>query len=267
MKSEKDNTIKLHQNWYILSQMSIPLWATHKSKTQQLATRSQSINCSRFSQHNTTCAGSLVVDLKSENTVNAINIVDNHTTHLENNKALQQTQINNQLFIQDTIKQLPQKHLQKNLEKTLKTDDESDKTDFLNIRYQIQAICYHDWVLMIDEAFLDESQKNLWQSLSDALKNQAKTTKINYLALNFSYPISQDIDDANQEAKNPLLAQSAFMGFLFGLTAADDSRLIFLSQTHPVLQLPKSAHFQLKLDQLFDNEQKRKFWRWLHADS
>lgn len=97
-----------------------------------------------------------------------------------------------------------------------------------SLRFHLQGVRFGKWVLTVDLVRLDDELVFVWQSLKSALENHAKQHHISHHTHEVHYPMIS-VDNDYKEHHHLLPAEGVCWGFLFGLGADDDSRLLCLS--------------------------------------
>lgn len=138
----------------------------------------------------------------------------------------------------------------------------------LEIRFQIQAMAYRQWLIMVDVDRLDIAGRELWLSLQRAIGQAAQMHGLSCMVKKLDYP--PFVDDPN--ANSISMANTSLKGFIFGCMRES----LGLRHIAPLTSLPDYLNlqnlYQLKLHQshqieqmLFDKTAKQRFWQALHS--
>lgn len=84
----------------------------------------------------------------------------------------------------------------------------------LDIRFALQGVRFGQWVLIVDMLMMSRDEQSLWQSLKNALSNQASHQPITAFYREIGYPLVKN-EFRSDVGLNP--AQYTFDGFVIGL--------------------------------------------------
>lgn len=130
-----------------------------------------------------------------------------------------------------------------------------------HIRYQLQAVRYQEWVLVVDMSMMTQQEHLLWMSLNQALARHATQANLYYRHHQISYPLVQDEYVAHQ-GLNP--AKSVFLGFVLGMTFdkvnATKPKVVFLSPLTQGLQYEADDTLPSVSQMLKDEQLKKQLW-------
>lgn len=87
----------------------------------------------------------------------------------------------------------------------------------LDIRFALQGVRFGQWVLIVDMLLMSRDEQSLWQSLKNALSNQASHQPITAFYREIGYPLVKN-EFRSDVGLNP--AQYTFDGFVIGLCAS-----------------------------------------------
>lgn len=129
------------------------------------------------------------------------------------------------------------------------------------IRYQLQAIRYGDWVILADDLQMTIATRALWLSLSQALAKQAQANEQLFFIRKLNYPLSGDDEYAAATPANEALALASFEGLLFGLTAGESLSMACVTPLLELLSKNKKFATLPSLAQMAQEATlKRQFW-------
>lgn len=129
-------------------------------------------------------------------------------------------------------------------------------------RFRIQAMVAGDWLLLVDEAALqqDSRQQTLWQNIATALQ-----ATVHY----YMFPLLDTVDklpiSAQHMMSNVNMAMAAFEGFVFAVTQGKGRAMGNVTclpsyfDTIEITPLPTLAQM------LQDPQSKRKFWQMIQS--
>lgn len=84
----------------------------------------------------------------------------------------------------------------------------------LDVRFALQGVRFGQWVLIVDVLMMNRDEQSLWQSLKNALSNQANHQPITIFYREITYPLIKN-EFRSDVGLNP--AQYTFDGFVIGL--------------------------------------------------
>lgn len=84
----------------------------------------------------------------------------------------------------------------------------------LDVRFALQGARFGQWVLIVDVLMMNRDEQSLWQSLKNALSNQANHQPITTFYREITYPLIKN-EFRSDVGLNP--AQYTFDGFVIGL--------------------------------------------------
>lgn len=84
----------------------------------------------------------------------------------------------------------------------------------LDVRFALQGVRFGQWVLIVDVLMMNRDEQSLWQSLKNALSNQANHQPITTFYREITYPLIKN-EFRSDVGLNP--AQYTFDGFVIGL--------------------------------------------------
>lgn len=84
----------------------------------------------------------------------------------------------------------------------------------LDVRFALQGVRFGQWVLIVDVLMMNRDEQSLWQSLKNALSNQANHQPITAFYREITYPLIKN-EFRSDVGLNP--AQYTFDGFVIGL--------------------------------------------------
>lgn len=236
VKMMTQQTPSLVQNRYIFSQLGMQLWAGRSTQVQAVDFATvHNLPISQLSSHLATPNDTPITVLQSEALVKP-DIVRQPT-------ALNADKMSD-LASQDTKIDSSSSALQENQP---------------SISYQLSAVLYRNWLLLVDEHQLEMATKSVWSSLMQALEKNAKQHQYRHQIRQLSYPFDEIYGQ-------PLLAQRSLDGFVFGLTKGDSSiQVLTLTQMHDAIETDAAWLSQFSLaDMSVAGEQKKQFWQFLH---
>lgn len=235
----------LVQQRAILSQLGITLWAGKHTPTTILA------------------------QPQSDNTPSTPVLPDAIGT-LAKQFAVRQQAADNQSMADQSVlpppKIQPQGQTQASVQ--TKTDtkpvDLTSSTPAVQIAYHLQAIRYQNWLLIADANQMSVDAKTVWLSLSAALQRYAEQNRGIFASRQLQFPFDEM---GEQQGGQVQLAQSGFLGLVFGLTQANfEIGICLLTPLPAFLQLPMQAYGQFAIaDMAIDVNLKKQFWQFLHS--
>ncbi|STZ55453.1 Uncharacterised protein [Moraxella lacunata] len=132
----------------------------------------------------------------------------------------------------------------------------------LDIRFALQGVRFGQWVLIVDMLLMSRDEQSLWQSLKNALSNQANHQPITAFYREIGYPLVKN-EFRSDVGLNP--AQYTFDGFVIGLCVSSGHhqavQVVFLTDT-PTGVIAQTAQTLPSIRQMMTNPAlKKQFWQ------
>lgn len=136
----------------------------------------------------------------------------------------------------------------------------------LDIRFALQGVRFGQWVLIVDMLLMSRDEQSLWQSLKNALSNQANHQPITAFYREIGYPLVKNEFRSDVEL-NP--AQYTFDGFVIGLCVSPTHhqavQVAFLTDT-PTGVIAQTTQTLPSIRQIMTNPAlKKQFWQTVVA--
>lgn len=259
-----------NQNRQILAQLGVVLWANRDSKVISITKRGMPAAISAIAPPDQLSAQ----DLHSPIASRTLNLPSSEKVSKAANISEKTAKISTPKNPKQIIDALKATLQVKAHEPTADDTDAPERqvsahaSNTFQIEFHLQAIIYRDWLILIDADGLDSADRELWLSLTKAIKNEAKRTQAAFFTDALNYPLFPDDPDANCLS----VASTSVMGFVFGCMrrAPDLSHIAILNKLPDYLNLSEmhqiTVHKNHQISQmLIDREQKKQFWQMLHA--
>ncbi|STZ09014.1 Uncharacterised protein [Moraxella caprae] len=132
----------------------------------------------------------------------------------------------------------------------------------LDIRFALQGVRFGQWVLIVDMLLMSRDEQSLWQSLKNALSNQANHQPITAFYREIGYPLVKN-DFRSDIGLNP--AQYTFDGFVIGLCVSSGHhqavQVAFLTDT-PAGVIAQTTQTLPSIRQMMTSPAlKKQFWQ------
>ncbi|OPH38753.1 hypothetical protein [Moraxella equi] len=132
----------------------------------------------------------------------------------------------------------------------------------LDIRFALQGVRFGQWVLIVDMLLMSRDEQSLWQSLKNALSNQASHQPITAFYREIGYPLVKN-EFRSDVGLNP--AQYTFDGFVIGLCVSSGHhqavQVAFLTDT-PAGVIAQTAQILPSIRQMMTSPAlKKQFWQ------
>lgn len=132
----------------------------------------------------------------------------------------------------------------------------------LDIRFTLQGVRFGQWVLVVDMLVMNYDEQSLWQSLKNALSNQANHQPITAFYREIGYPLIKN-EFRSDVRLNP--AQYTFDGFVIGLCVSSGYhqavQVAFLTDI-PAGIIAQSTQILPSIRQMMTNlALKKQFWQ------
>lgn len=132
----------------------------------------------------------------------------------------------------------------------------------LDIRFALQGVRFGQWVLIVDMLLMSRDEQSLWQSLKNALSNQANHQPITAFYREIGYPLVKN-EFRSDVGLNP--AQYTFDGFVIGLGVSSGHhqavQVAFLTDT-PAGVIAQTAQTLPSIRQMMTSPAlKKQFWQ------
>lgn len=137
-----------------------------------------------------------------------------------------------------------------------------DSPAHLDIRFALQGVRFGQWVLIVDMLLMSRDEQSLWQSLKNALSNQASHQPITAFYREIGYPLVKN-EFRSDVGLNP--AQYTFDGFVIGLCVSSGHhqavQVAFLTDT-PAGVIAQTAQILPSIRQMMTSPAlKKQFWQ------
>lgn len=142
------------------------------------------------------------------------------------------------------------------LKETKKEENPKTETEQLIEPFQLEAIYYNHWVLVVDKKYLDNQEiQQLWNTMCQKLATKVEKQK-------FPFATEINIPTLAPKAMNTLkLANTVLISFFYRVAQYSDFKLVKLTQWAEGLQHDK-LQASPTLQQMVDNPQiKKQFWQ------
>ncbi|OOR90779.1 hypothetical protein LP123_08485 [Moraxella bovis] len=132
----------------------------------------------------------------------------------------------------------------------------------LDIRFALQGVRFGQWVLIVDMLLMSRDEQSLWQSLKNALSNQANHRPITAFYREIGYPLVKN-EFRSDIGLNP--AQYTFDGFVIGLCVSSGHhqavQVAFLTDT-PAGVIAQTTQTLPSIRQMMTSPAlKKQFWQ------
>lgn len=132
----------------------------------------------------------------------------------------------------------------------------------LDIRFTLQGVRFGQWVLIVDMLLMSRDEQSLWQSLKNALSNQASHQPITAFYREIGYPLVKN-EFRSDVGLNP--AQYTFDGFVIGLCVSSGHhqavQVAFLTDT-PAGVIAQTTQSLPSIRQMMTSPAlKKQFWQ------
>ncbi|MDO5050469.1 MAG: hypothetical protein Q4D68_01900 [Moraxella equi] len=132
----------------------------------------------------------------------------------------------------------------------------------LDIRFALQGVRFGQWVLIVDMLLMSRDEQSLWQSLKNALSNQANHQPITAFYREIGYPLVKN-EFRSDVGLNP--AQYTFDGFVIGLCVSSGHhqavQVAFLTDT-PAGVIAQTTQTLPSIRQMMTSPAlKKQFWQ------
>lgn len=132
----------------------------------------------------------------------------------------------------------------------------------LDISFALQGVRFGQWVLIVDMLLMSRDEQSLWQSLKNALSNQADHQPITAFYREIGYPLVKN-EFRSDVGLNP--AQYTFDGFVIGLCVSSGHhqavQVAFLTDT-PAGVIAQTAQTLPSIHQMMTSPAlKKQFWQ------
>lgn len=236
------------QNRHILAQLSVQLWAQRQASTAMIDATNQALPPPISSNQ---AIGQAAADVILQN------ILGRHSPTMPNSSKDEQK--SEQMA---SVPKTPTDSQADDLQ-----EESLDTKDSVAVDYQMQAIRYQNWILLVDVAYLTSATQAVWHSLQQSLAAKAQSNSAKYTYHQWHFPLCEPI--ASQHIMNDAaLAQMTFLGALYNLSQADAVDYAILTDIHPALSLPSSAQDVPSLSQMAEKgEFKKQLWQLLHSSA
>ncbi len=118
--------------------------------------------------------------------------------------------------------------------------EQQDTPVMPDIRYHLQGVRFHAYVLIVDMAMLTPATESVWLSLVAALdkqaKNRTKSQAKTLLRREIRFPVAAVSDGLAGQMDIFELARTTFFGYVFGLSRGEQVALISLTPLPAVVQ-------------------------------
>lgn len=271
------------QQRQILLQMGVDWWIRSDSATQKISDIEQSVECASIEKAptaNTQLASSnlsepeqveIIASMDVDNPThipNLAQITHNDTDDSELHQSISREESSEQYNIIENTHINQPVLLEPLVSKSMDNEtinplvmEEVIKDGQVAIRpFELQAISYEGWVLLIDIEFLqeDNQQEQLWKNIYQALRQPVETLK---------FPIVTDtqmIAMSTEPMDTVELANATLAGFIFKMVKTEQVQLAFLTDISEGLDDERLVRLPLLNEMMAEPQLKKKFWQLLH---
>lgn len=247
---------KQHQSRTILNALGISLWALRSSQTQVLEYPSVSA-AQPLAQSMIPTPASL-----SESSIS--------TAPIDKHKAPIGSQLTH---LSQALKEHSRQAHNHSIQETTLAKQSAKITELDTVpTFQLQAIIYRRWILLVNFDGIDIAKKDIWVSLNQAIQHHAKVSQMAYEQRLLNYPLISNDPNANQ----PAVIDASIKGFIFGCLQAGVKieQILVLSALPPCINLKNiisTLNDKLTINQDFGLDEmwqqpttKKQFWQYLH---